>query len=29
MKLTRKQTEAYRMALSGEKQFILFGGAIR
>lgn len=29
MKLTKRQTEAYRLALSGEKQFILFGGAIR
>jgi len=29
MKLTAKQTKAYRSALSGEKQFILFGGAIR
>jgi hypothetical protein len=29
MKLTKRQTEAYRMAIAGEKQFILFGGAIR
>jgi hypothetical protein len=29
MRLTAKQTQAHRLALSGEKQFILFGGAIR
>lgn len=27
MKLTARQTQAYKLALSGEKQFILFGGA--
>ena len=29
MKLTARQTQAYKLALSGDKQFILFGGAIR
>ena len=29
MKLTKKQTEAYKLAHSGDKQIILYGGAIR
>jgi len=29
MKLTVKQSKAYRMALYSEKNIILFGGAIR
>lgn len=29
MKLTAKQTEAYGLAMNGEKDIILYGGAIR